>query len=228
MKKLNNKGMTLIELLISFAITSAIVVSMFNVILNYQTEQSTEALKSDIIAYKNTITKLIQADIIKGELKSVDIKPIKQVNNYTEYGFILTFNRNLGSSSLSDPDSLGSGGVLVKELTVRTSNTEENYITYDDINNKGVLQSVKYALPSVGKGIIPAKDNQSTTETNLTKFTAVSTNVNDYTKVDPVTFLNLGINYFDLDITISNNELGGDYHIKIIAPLNYSYCKQKY
>lgn len=227
MKKLNNKGMTLIELLISFAITSAIVVSMFNVILNYQTEQSTEALKSDIIAYKNTITKLIQADIIKGELKSVDIKPIKQVNHYTEYGFILTFNRSLGSSSLIEPDSPTGlvREVLVKELTIRTSNTEENYITYDDINNKGVLQSVKYSLPSVGKGVVPSKDNQSTTETNLTKFTAVSTNVNDYTKVDPITALNLGINYFDLDITISNNELGGDYHIKIIAPLNYSYCK---
>jgi len=33
------------------------------------------------------------------------------------------------------------------------------------------------------------------------------------------------LHYFDLDITISNNELGGDYHIKIVTPLNYPYCK---
>ena len=81
MKRINNKGMTLVELIICFVIVSAIVVSMFNIIMSYQTEEITESSRSDIIEYKNVITKLIQTDIIKGELKNV--KRISKTNTST-------------------------------------------------------------------------------------------------------------------------------------------------
>ncbi len=227
---INNKGMTLIELIISFAITTAIVVSMFNVILNYQTEQSTETIKSDIISYKNMITKLIQTDIIRGELRSVRIDEKKHENNYTQYKFTFKFQKSIDFSQKNN--------IYKKELTIYASDTLNNYIIYDDVNNKGQIQPVKYFLPNIGTGQIETKD-QNIVNTNLTKFTTINTNITEDTNphsfddncfLDPtrnncIDDLNQRVNFFNLDIAISNNELGGDYHIKIVAPLNYSYCK---
>lgn len=227
---INNKGMTLIELIISFAITTAIVVSMFNVILNYQTEQSTETIKSDIISYKNMITKLIQTDIIRGELRSVRIDEKKHENNYTQYKFTFKFQKSIDFSQKNN--------IYKKELTIYASDTLNNYIIYDDVNNKGQIQPVKYFLPNIGTGQIETKD-QNIVDTNLTKFTTINTNITEDTNphsfddncfLDPtrnncIDDLNQRVNFFNLDIAISNNELGGDYHIKIVAPLNYSYCK---
>ena len=72
MVKLNQKGMTSIELLVCFVIISAIVVSMFDMILNYQNQQQIERIKNEIVSYSNNIQKVIQDDLIKGHLVSVD------------------------------------------------------------------------------------------------------------------------------------------------------------
>jgi len=216
MKTLNNKGLTLIELLVSVAIASAIVISMFSVIMNYQTEQSTEAIKGEIISYKNNITKLIQTDAIKGELKSVKLNQIEKRANYSQYTFILKFNKTVDFSA-------NNKSIYEKKLIIRMSDTSDNYIIYTDINNEGNAQEVKYKLPNTGQGTITNKETNAKIITNLNKFSAISTNIEENTPL--VDDLNIGVNYFDLDITISNNELGGDYHIKIVTPLNYPYCK---
>ena len=72
MVKLNQKGMTSIELLVCFVIISAIVVSMFDMILNYQNQQQIERIKNEIVSYSNNIQKVIQDDLIKGHLISAD------------------------------------------------------------------------------------------------------------------------------------------------------------
>lgn len=216
MKTLNNKGLTLIELLVSVAIASAIVISMFSVIMNYQTEQSTEAIKGEIISYKNNITKLIQTDAIKGELKSVKLNQIEKRANYSQYTFILKFNKTVDFSA-------NNKSIYEKKLIIRMSDTSDNYIIYTDINNEGNAQEVKYKLPNTGQGTITNKETNAKIITNLNKFSAISTNIEENTPL--VDDLNIGVNYFDLDIIISNNELGGDYHIKIVTLLNYPYCK---
>lgn len=65
MKKLNNKGLTAIEVLICFSITAVIVISLFKTINNYKTKGAIESDKNLITTYKNTVTKTIQEDIIK-------------------------------------------------------------------------------------------------------------------------------------------------------------------
>lgn len=63
-KRLNNKGMTAIEILLCFTITIVIVISMFKTISNYKDKEDIESYKSTITTYKNTVTKSIQDDII--------------------------------------------------------------------------------------------------------------------------------------------------------------------
>lgn len=67
MKKLNNKGLTAIEVLVCFAIISVIVISMFNIVNNYKNKRDIESYKLDITTYKNTVTKTIYNDIIENE-----------------------------------------------------------------------------------------------------------------------------------------------------------------
>lgn len=65
MKRLNNKGITTIEVLISFVIVSIITASLYTTITNYNQKRLIEGYKSKIYTYKNTLTKEIQDDFIK-------------------------------------------------------------------------------------------------------------------------------------------------------------------
>ena len=71
MKKLNNKGITAVELLVSFVIISAIVVSMFDLIMNYRNREQIEEFNNEVISFSNNLQKEIQDDLIKGHLVSV-------------------------------------------------------------------------------------------------------------------------------------------------------------
>ena len=65
MNKLNNKGMTTIEVLLSFVLIVIITVSMYGTVSAFNEKRMIEEYKSEIYIYKNTITKTIQDDFIK-------------------------------------------------------------------------------------------------------------------------------------------------------------------
>lgn len=70
---LNQKGMTSIELLITFVILSLVVTGMFDVVLNYKDREIIESIRTSIVEYDNSLQKLIQDDFIKGHLQNVTI-----------------------------------------------------------------------------------------------------------------------------------------------------------
>lgn len=63
-KKLNQNGLTAIEVLVSFVLVSIIVISMMNVVTNYKDREEQESYKTSITTYKNILTKTIYDDII--------------------------------------------------------------------------------------------------------------------------------------------------------------------
>ena len=65
MKRLNNKGITTIEVIISFVIVVIITASLYTTVSNYNQKRLLENYKSKIYTYKNTLTKEIQDDFIK-------------------------------------------------------------------------------------------------------------------------------------------------------------------
>lgn len=65
MRRINQNGITSIEILICFSITSIIVISMFKAIDSYKDRQDLESYKSTITTYKNILTKTIEDEIIK-------------------------------------------------------------------------------------------------------------------------------------------------------------------
>jgi len=65
MKKLNNRGITTIEVLICFVLVVLITSSMYSTISTFNEKRLLESYKSKIYTYKNLLTKEIQNDFIK-------------------------------------------------------------------------------------------------------------------------------------------------------------------
>ena len=74
MKKLNNKGMTSVEVLMSFIVVVMITVSMYSVVSAYQNKQQIESFKEKVMTYKNLLTKEINDDLIKKGLIAVKVQ----------------------------------------------------------------------------------------------------------------------------------------------------------
>ena len=68
---INKKGLSSIEILLAFVLTSIIVVSMFNVVFSFRTKQQTEATKTEAVNYVNTLTQMIHRDFIQHGVKEV-------------------------------------------------------------------------------------------------------------------------------------------------------------
>lgn len=126
MKKLNNHGLTAVEVIICFSITAVIVVSLFKTINNFNEKQYLESKKSQIKLYENTVTKTIQDNILKnGGLWHVELSKEKENKIY------FTFNNNRYATLEIHYDS--------------DENEEKEFIYYEsgeEINEKFYLEEV--------------------------------------------------------------------------------------
>ena len=71
MKRLNKKGMTTVEILVSFVIVAVISSTIYTTVSNYATRREIESYKLELNTYKNLLTKEIQDDLIKKGLLNV-------------------------------------------------------------------------------------------------------------------------------------------------------------
>ena len=131
MIKLNNKGMTAIELLITFTILSFVLVGMFDMVLNYKNKEQKESLRTSIMDYENKLQKTIQDDLIKRHLVNA------VVYNKTNASFQMTnddgnYQTNLSIDSSNFNIIYGESGKEITyplpKITDLIINTEETYI----------------------------------------------------------------------------------------------------
>lgn len=61
---MNKKGFTVVEVVIAFSILAVILVSLFTYTVIYRDKVSTEEIRTQLIDFKNTITKTIYDDIV--------------------------------------------------------------------------------------------------------------------------------------------------------------------
>lgn len=72
MKKMNNKGFTIIELTLSFVFVFTLAFSMFQLLYNYRVKQNNKSMRSQMVDYKNQVTLAIQNDINNKKLRLID------------------------------------------------------------------------------------------------------------------------------------------------------------
>jgi type II secretory pathway pseudopilin PulG len=95
MKKLNNKGVTLIEVLLCFVLVAIIVLSITSSVTTYKNKAQFESNKEQVMTYKNNITKLINDDFVKIGLTEVTGSYTSGSNpKQTVYEFRLKDNTN--------------------------------------------------------------------------------------------------------------------------------------
>lgn len=68
----NEKGFTVIELVLSFALVMFLAIAMFAVVNNYRTREQKEAVNRDLITLKTTLTQDIYEDIAKKKVKKIE------------------------------------------------------------------------------------------------------------------------------------------------------------
>lgn len=73
MKKLNNKGITTVEIIVCFIIVIVLVVTMYSTVSSYRNKQILESQKEKLITYINTYTKTVQDELASNKITSVVI-----------------------------------------------------------------------------------------------------------------------------------------------------------
>lgn len=162
LKKLNNKGMTLVEVVVCFALVTIVLVSMYSSISVYKTKQNIESYKETVITYKNLLTKEIQDDLIKkgliyasatnsdevytvnmsfkdGSSKTLEITRKKAADafegDYTNsFVYLGDMNRD---GKLEDNDRIAIQSCI-------TSPCDDNQIKIADVNEDGNINTVDY------------------------------------------------------------------------------------
>ena len=71
--KLNNKGMSIIEIVLTFALIMVMVIGMLTIVMSYRDKASLSIKKLEMDTFKNTLTKDIQDDILKLGIEEVDM-----------------------------------------------------------------------------------------------------------------------------------------------------------
>ena len=203
---LNNKGMSAVEVLITFTLVAVISVSLLNVVMTYKDREETESYKQEIITYKNNITKMIEDDATKYVIKSVKRKPDK-TGDLCEYdnNDPQTQEELKHTSPVVNVISYEIKFVLTSEVKTLTVDKLNNTITYTE-NEK----DVNYPLPDLG----------------TSKFERVGKLRCKNIKALRISDMNIKEenNFFIIDINLYHNKvkLQNKYGIHISVPINFT------
>ncbi len=201
LKKLNNRGMTAVEILVCFVLMSILAVSMYSSIASYKNKQSIESAKEKIFTYKNLLTKEIQDDLIKKGLVSAEIsetinetkgKPENLPSKVFKVDFLfrdgskkqLVINRRLAS----DYSVVDCSSEKINDAFSIQYGEEGNLMTYD-------LPDVGYGENQCGEKVLDLRINN----------------------VD----INKDNNILTIYIGFYHPDLGTRYGIDIVCPINY-------
>ena len=200
MKKLNNKGITTVEVIICFVIVVIITVSMYSTISSYNEKRKQERYKEEINNYKEVLTKEIQDDFIKIGLMSANYtKEIDTADKTSTY----TVDCNL-------KDGTQRKLVIIQRFTKSTYHPggNPNVDDYFMIKYGPPTDMIDYSIPDLGS--FKDKDTGKTVKD-------LSIN-NIIIKITNDRVLSIYIGFY-------HPELLTRYAINIVSPINYTFNK---
>lgn len=193
MKRLNNKGITTVEVLICFVLVVIITVSMYAIISNFNERKIIEGYKEELYDYKNILTKDIQDDFIKIGLSHVKYDREEDGDRIKH---TLTCNLKDGTTKI----------LYIEQLYAYSSYHTSGSTTEDDhfsIQYGTALDMINYPLPDLGS----YKNEYGN------KVLDLSIN-NVFISVDDNNVLSLYIGFY-------HPELDTKYAINIVCPIDY-------
>lgn len=142
MKKLNNKGLTIIEILLCFVLVVTITVGLFSMLNAYKNKEQLTSDKNEIIKYKYLLTKDIQDDLIKKGLKDANVV----IDNPNDHSSIYTITLTFQDDSQK----------VLKITKLLAAYEHENISSADDQDDFFMIEygpidnMIKYKLPNLG------------------------------------------------------------------------------
>ena len=241
LKRLNNKGMSIIEILLCFILVTIITGSIYSTVNAFSNKKVEEQAKEKIYTYKNLLTRDIETDIITNGLIKVDIigdhqaideslEGCASANSYNAY------TNQCSTTAYQDNDKLSfsphNATRYYIELTFRTGRKKaiqiitQNDNQYAKVSDKfyvayGVPDApeddpeliLQYPIPNTGYTLKELEDGTTLTNYNLT-----ISNVNTMVKN----------NIFYLEIRFEHNLLDQRYGLRITAPINMDSYDRNY
>ena len=202
--KLNEKGMTAVEVLVCFILVVVITVSMYTTVSTYKNKQQIEAYKEQIYTYKNLLSKDINDDIIKGGLVNAEITEFdttgggEGVNTYSANLYLRDgTTKVLKIKSVKAYDYLWDSS-LESELPAANDQDDFFMVWYGDQGKE-----IMYPIPDLGESENP----------NGKKIKDLRINNVEMKIQDTVFVIYIGFYHPDL---------GHRYAIDIVCPINYS------
>lgn len=220
--KLNNKGMTAIEILVCFVLMSILVVSMYGTITTYKNKQSIESIKEKVVTYKNLLTKEIQDDLIKKGL--VDAKIIEGLGgeNKTKKHYVVELFFRDGSKKVLETTASYARDYGACEKTIdgkpnvrydaeACKNDQPDSFSIGYGSAVGADDYVTYPLPDLGYGY------NGNTESTICP--SKGCKVLDF-RINNIV-VNTDDNIFSFYVGFYHPDLGTRYAIDIVSPINY-------
>ena len=130
--KLNNKGITLVEVIVSFALLMIILVGLFNIIMEVKSDVTDKQMEKEFKDFDNLMIARIQGDLIKNKVKNCKIEDSKSVScdndkitikidngmiTYNGVEYAIPYKDNEGDI-LQYPDT---NGVVIKDNILKIS-----------------------------------------------------------------------------------------------------------
>ena len=213
MKKLNNKGITIVEVLVCFVLVVIVAMSLFSTISAYNDKRMTENYKTRIYSYKNLLTKDIQDDFITIGLTNA--KYTRKVDNSTKK-VTHTVDCNLA-------DGTKRKLVVTQRFTQSIAHPEGNPTLDDEFIVKygdPDREMENYELPDLGSSYVKTNASgkvvscNSRTETGCREQKDLSIN-NILIEVTQDYVLSIYIGFY-------HPELSTRYGINIVAPIDFT------
>lgn len=194
--KLNNKGMTIIEILVTFVIVVVVVTSLYASVIALKNKETIASYKESLTTYRDLMIRDIESDLIEKGLSSYSIStPYTKTDKIT---FIfkdgqkkdLIITHNMGCHAISDSEKSD------KTLCPNTSKDDSK----DDYSIS--YGGVDYKLPDIGS-----------------TYNVYGGKIYDLI-IDNVIIDNSSSDIFDLKIILYHPDLGTKYSIHITSPID--------
>ena len=203
MGKLNNKGMTVVEIVLTFSIIMIIVIGMLTIMVNYRNKVSVSLNRLKLETFKNNLTQDIYNDIIKlGVSKVEDFTDTNIAGNPCNglglnRCIVITFQdgseKAFGTSKITNPDDQDS--IINK------------YMYYD---------GMKYKLKDELPGVLPAaREGEQRHWTELQSIRVNDDGIlnSNYTVLEDGTQMYI----YNIDVKVSHVDYEDDFGIHIVA-----------
>jgi len=201
MNKLNNRGITTIELILCFVLVFIMAFSMYGTVSSYNDKRVIEKDKNEILSYKYLLTKTIQDDFVNNELSHVSIDNINDPSGKKTYILHCTLKNGV-KKELKVEQTLGYSTYNPSGLKNQSDSFMISYGTEGDL--------IEYPLPNLGSSIVKADPANGISEHTVQELS-----------IQNVRIEVLEHQVLSIQIVFYHPSFGNEYGISIMAPVNY-------